>query len=521
VRSVDGLRKTAVFCLALSGFMALAVGASTVRRRFIQTWFRDAGAQRPPPLTQPPPPIASVESPAAPLGPDADHLGPVRAVRVLLLDGLSAAQAATLPRLGRLCETGADLEIDVGFPTVSLPVQAALWTGLTQQQSGLWYRTQPPLQVPADASPARVRGSVAVAEEQPFIAGSFGFSSVVPSAAAISAGAWNEAHFTGAAGAAITGPAPLAFVHVLRIDKAGHRSGAASPAYAQAAAWADRFLAGLLVAAPPGPNTRWFVLADHGHRPGGGHAGIDDGVRIVRGCISGGGIPAGVHGRVHLVDVARALTDSLGLPAPDRAVGRPLGFALLHPDPDATLPAGSSNGVGAAWAFGAWALICAVLVVRRRRWLGVGAMEWAALAWLPLAEAAIWIRTGALTLSNPVIYPPRGLGIVLAGLPGLLLLLVLVAWQIARAPGWRGLGAGLRLGAIALVPPLLAAATALLGCGGIGALASVTHDPPLRETFTGQASVLIALVAAAAAGIALSAPLVAAGTRLTGGESGR
>jgi hypothetical protein len=165
-----------------------------------------------------------------------------------------------------------------------------------------------------------------------------------------------------------------------------------------------------------------------------------------------------------------------------------------------------------------------VRVVRRRRWLGMGAIEWAALAWLPLAEAAIWIRTGTLTLSNPVIYPPRGLGIVLAGLPGLLLLLALVAWQIVRGPGGRGLGAGLRLGAIALVPALLAAAAALLGCGGIGALASLAHDPPLRETFSGQATVLIALVAAAAAEIALGAPLVAAlaaGARLRGGENGR
>ena len=45
--------------------------------------------------------------------------------------------AERMPTLSRHCATGIDTAVDVGFPTVSLPVQHALWTGRTQQQSGV------------------------------------------------------------------------------------------------------------------------------------------------------------------------------------------------------------------------------------------------------------------------------------------------------------------------------------------------------------------------------------------------
>ena len=60
-------------------------------------------------------------------------------MRVVLLDGLSRAHALRLPSLSEICSAGQELQLDIGFPTVSLPVQSALWTGMTQQQSGLQY----------------------------------------------------------------------------------------------------------------------------------------------------------------------------------------------------------------------------------------------------------------------------------------------------------------------------------------------------------------------------------------------
>src|SRR5262249_51620630 len=51
-------------------------------------------------------------------------LAPAPHVRVVLIDGLSADTAATLPAWSALCQRGVTLTIDVGFPTISLPVES-------------------------------------------------------------------------------------------------------------------------------------------------------------------------------------------------------------------------------------------------------------------------------------------------------------------------------------------------------------------------------------------------------------
>jgi hypothetical protein len=262
----------------------------------------------------------------------------------------------------------------------------------------------------------------------------------------------------------------------------------------------------LLAAAPAGAATRWFVLADHGHRARGGHGGAEPELRIVRGCIAGGGLAAGLHGRIHLVDLSRALFDSLALPPPAGAVGRPLGFALAHPDADATISAGRRRGQLGLLAIALGTLVaCGIcLWLGRRRagwshWLG-----WGSMAWLPIAYAAIWIQSGALTLSNPIIYPPFGRDIALAGAPGLLLL-----WLTVFKAGATG-GRGLRLGIVALVPAVAAALVSLIASGGIAVLTGVQEGPPLVEPVTGHTSVLLALVATASAGIGLVSAIQAA-----------
>jgi 2,3-bisphosphoglycerate-independent phosphoglycerate mutase len=517
VRIVVRLKDIAGRAVGLMLLVTLAVGSFTLRRRFIQTWFRDASAQPAPRLTQPDPMQGPAERAIPGLGPDGDRASAVKRTRVVVLDGLDAARAARLPTLSRFCASGIELAIDVGFPTVSLPVEASLWTGLTQQQLGLWYRTKALPHAPPGAAPARVPGSVAVAEDQPFIAGSLGFSAVTPPVvptAGTASDVWNEDGFVRAAIDAVAGPASLAFIHVLRIDKAGHKAGAASPIYAQAARWSDQLLGRLLVAAPAEADTRWFVLADHGHRPLGGHGGGLPNVRLVRGCLAGGGIrAAGEGGRIHLVDLSRALFDSLGLSPPSGAVGRPLRFALAHPDHDAIVSA--AGGLpGRPWlalALVALFLIALVVLVapmtarrriqpgdaRSRPGMLAAIRDAGALAWLPLAYAAMSVATGPATLSNPIIYPPWGRDIVTAGAPGLLLLLLIVLADL------RARWASLRVCALALLPPLIAALGALIACGGLGAVADPNHNPPLRELATGQASVLLTLLAAAAGAIAL------------------
>ena len=127
----------------------------------IRSFFRDG-----PPRAAP-----ALEQPAGP----APGLEPVRRVRVLLVDGLGAETARTLPAHNGVCRGGTDLAVDVGFPTVSLPVQAVLWTGRTQQQLGLLYRIAPLATPPPQAVPVRRSRALAIAEDQAFIARSFGF----------------------------------------------------------------------------------------------------------------------------------------------------------------------------------------------------------------------------------------------------------------------------------------------------------------------------------------------------------
>jgi hypothetical protein len=483
----------------ISGFvvklLALVLGlagagllAGSARRQLIRTFFRDG----------PPGPAPALDQPAGP----AAGLDRVARVRVLLVDGLGAPAARALPLHNDLCRRGTDIAVDVGFPTVSLAVQAVLWTGRTQQQLGLLYRIVPLAAPPPDAIPARLPGGLALAEDQPFIAGSFGFEM-----AKRVSGDWTG--FTRTARELVAGSTALVLVHVLRVDKAGHQGGSASQAYRAAATDADELLGTLLDAAPPDAHTRWFVLSDHGHRPAGGHGGGEPGVRIVRACIAGGATPLPVPptsgSTVHLVDLSRALHDSLGLSPSRGSAGRPLAFALDHPGPGRTLPRpGAGRATGAALAF----LLVFVLVWDPRRMLrGRRPACWAligGLLWLPLAYLSILLFRGLPTLSNPMVYPPLGRDIMLAGAPGLLGLALGVL--LAR-PERSGLVASCR---VQLAMPASLAAACLVASGGAEALLrGAGSGPPLFRWWTAHASVFLSLLTAASFTLAVVSVLAA------------
>lgn len=477
--------------LVIGGLLALWQAADVARRSFIKALFVDGA------VADSDPPLPSASAPG---------LAPAARVRVILLDGLSAAHADTLPHLTEMCAKGQPLTLDVGFPTVSLPVQHVLWTGLTQQQSGVQYHIGK-LATPAHAIPSQV-DSVAVAESHPEIVHSFGFTSAAPPLPVEDAtGTPPEpfADFPDAARAAVAGPARLAFVHVLRIDDAGHRSGGASPEYAAAATWADELLATLWARAPADPQTRWFILADHGHRPAGGHGDGEPEIRRVRACVIGGP-RSGPEGRdtrdLHLVDLARALADSLGVALDPAARGRPWSAALADPAADATLPGPGPLRTLLAALLALTGLLALPRTSRAVKPAQTGtaakparsvhtqprgdlllaallALAWPLLGWLVLTS---W--HGVPSLSNPVVFPPRGLDMLHAAAPAMLVLVALAAlaarrnWSLPRIAG------------VALAPWFTCTLAALVLARAPEWLARGL--PPLTPGISAEASVLLA-----------------------------
>lgn len=483
---------TPVYRARLRGFLvhlgwaallvAMAWALVQHRRAFIRTFFV-RGLE-----TAPPPALAA---PAT----DAPALPPAARVRAVLIDGVDRATAARLPSYNALCARGLDLVVDAGFPTVSLPIQSALWSGLTQQQTGIQFIGEA-LKTPLSSSvPARVAGSVAVAEYYPFIASSAGFPLVLPTAEFKDADReqWVSTGFMPAAEAIMASDSRLAFVHILRVDSAGHKSGRVSEEFERAVSEADAMLGALIAAEGGRPDTRWLLLADHGHRGGGGHGDAEDAIRLVRACVAGnlGPVSSGpVSTVVHMVDLARVVADSLGVPMPAESAARPLAVALAAPSqPGATLPAPT----GGRWALAALVLLAALgvtLLVTRGAGTGRAAVLgtlWAWPVWWLVAWAAIVFLVEPPSLSVPMVYKPMGQEIAESAWPGLVVLALCAAMALRRLSATRVTVA------LLLVPAALAAAAHIL-CWG---------TPPLIPAWTARTSVFLTLLASGAAVLAL------------------
>ncbi|HVK88387.1 MAG TPA: alkaline phosphatase family protein [Kofleriaceae bacterium] len=417
-------------------------------------------------------------------------LTPVQRTRVVLIDGLSKSTAATLPAWKSVCARGVTMTVEAGFPTVSLPVEVALWTGLTQQQTGVVYRSGQPLVPPLDRKgiPAQVPGSWAVAESYGYIVRSLGFAKAEPAADPqkpakdIADPAWATT-WEQRALEAVTSPSALVFVHVLRVDTAGHKHGM-NAEYVKAAGEADAIL-GRLVAADP--DARWFVLSDHGHRPAGGHGGEEEPIRHVQGCIAGPGVPVATAPLVHVVDVSRALADSVGATLDPAARGRPLSAAIAAPlAPDQGVP---------PLALGAGAIAIFILVA------GVGASSWAvrrwwlAPWWFVVAGACLIAMRGEPSLSTPMIYKPEGRDMWTTFVPGLVL---------AVAATWVGMRRTtlVRLLVAQLAVPIGATAATITVSGAWPTLFGAKLAPVVPR-FTAWMSPLLLLLALGSAAIAL------------------
>jgi len=413
---------------------------------------------------------------------------PAEHVRVILIDGLAPELARGMASWQALCDRGTRLIVDVGFPTVSLPVEAELWSGLTQQQTGIVFRSDQPLVPPLVGIPSQIAGSRAVAEDHGWIVRSLGFAEVEPAADPANSAkdanpvGW-RAQWLAHARAAVTSDARLAFVHVLRVDTAGHRSGRDSPGYAVAAGSADAILGELVAAAP---DARWFALTDHSHRPAGGHGGEERELREVEGCIAGPGVPRVHGGPVHVVDVARALAESTGATLDRQARGRPLGAALAAPlGRDQAIP---------VLPLGRGALAVAILALGfalayTRHW-------WLAPWWFVLGVLSFIAIHGEPTLSMPIVWAPAGRAMYATWLPALALAAVTTWFGVARVPLWRVVwrSSGLPIAAVA----------AAMTASGAWPLVVGAHVAPVVPHFTAWLSPLALIAAHGAAAVALA-----------------
>lgn len=467
--------------LGLAAFLlAAAAGLFAARKRYIASFFpRGPGGADPPALALPP------EAGRAAAG-----LTPAPLLRVVLLDGVDQDTADVLPAYKALCARGLSLTVDVGFPTVSLPVQSALWTGLVQQQSGIEFvqaRIDPP---PAGSLPAREPSSAAVSESHQFIAQSFGFARAWPrlDAPKEEMAAWKEGGgFALVAEQLVASDTRLVFVHVLAADSAGHKKGRDSPEFGAAAAAGDQLLARLVEVdrAVHGDRARWLVLADHGHRPAGGHGGEEPRIRLVRACLAGPGLERAADAPsrhlVHMVDLSRAVADSLGLAPHAASAGRPLWAAVAAPEqPRATLPRPGALRWAIAAALLTLAAFATWFAARRRVWR----LPW----WWVLAYLTVVTIRTVPSLSTPMVYRPLGQDVYMAALPGLFLLAIGAGAAARRTSPWRVAVAQL------LVPAAVTAVGVVLSW----------RTPPLMPLWSAHTSVFLVLLWTGALVVALA-----------------
>ncbi|MFT3692003.1 MAG: alkaline phosphatase family protein [Kofleriaceae bacterium] len=348
-------------------------------------------------------------------------LPPSPHVRVILIDGLAASAAQELPNWRAVCNRGAQLVVDVGFPTVSLPVEAEYWSGLTQQQSGIVFRSDTPLEPPLVGIPSQVAGSWAVAEDHGWIVGSLGFARTDADHGDVDA--WHREWIQHARDA-VASDARLAFVHILRVDTAGHKAGRDSALYTVAAGSADALLGELLARGPD--DARWFILSDHGHMPEGGHGGEERDLRQVEGCIAGPDVPHVRGGPVHAVDISRAIADAVGVKLSPEARGRPFYAALRAPliSDQAVPPTPLGRGAGAIFILLAGAALS--YLVSRTWWLG----PW----WFGLGVIGFIVVHGEPSLSTAAMWAPTGRAMYVTWIPALVLLAVTAYLGSKQAP---------------------------------------------------------------------------------------
>lgn len=419
---------------------------------------------------------AHADPPEAPAGP------PTHRVVIVVIDGLGAEPFETLVDAN---EMGAHPDfrayIDVGAPSLSRAVYHQLLTGVPQSVSGIRSNAHQG-RARADDLAARVRasgGSVAWAlESVTWFHDLFGspVDSTLLGGAVRNVDRMVELYESGA---------DLIVWHLIRVDLAGHAHGAASDAYRDEARDAVRLIRSVrdrVASHPDAARTVWFLGADHGHMPGGGHGGPE---AAVRDTLWAGWWPTHPSNAVVIptyvpaTRLAATFARALGVSAPREALGDPLPLpgiafaALPHRAAreqavriafeQATQHARRAVSLRALLAIGLLAIGCIAIVRAGRGRELAGAtlvVAAAALGFVVLGSGFTLsaIRTHASFLARSILAMGAGSAIV---------------WPLARRVGARAASTVLASAVPSLI--VLVASAASLGRSSADAIASLLY----------------------------------------------
>ena len=274
--------------------------------------------------------------------------GLTRRLAVVIVDGMDFEVARALPAFAGLRRAGILRPLRAAFPTYTSPALVSMVTGLSPRESGIRLNgslEQGPRdmdRVTTEAGLAGVAVELWSREWTPFV------SILAPPAnAAIRSGRVDflasviTARLPFAARPpSADGRSParvLTFVYVGEVDEVAHWHGTRSTEYRDAAALAgalvDRYAATLDF-----DQDTLIVLSDHGHRPEGGHGGMEPEAQraflLARGPLLRQGVTLDER---PLRDVASTLSVLAGVPVPTSNLGRPMLDLLALGDNETSL----------------------------------------------------------------------------------------------------------------------------------------------------------------------------------------
>lgn len=383
-----------------------------------------------------------LNTPPSPNIPDAPIHEPIavetpRRLWVVIVDGLGYDRAEGLPNLRRVAEEGSSAVLMADFPSYTYPGITTFSTGVTPRFSGVRLNAEGVHSSLDSLSKAASRAGWSVAISHG------GFDPLVPLL-----GPPHDFKLTDVD--TLLGHAPaehqLAWIYFGDVDAMGHRNGADTTEYKEAAHGAD-VLVGRLAAELDPTQDALVILSEHGHLDGGGHGGIEP--ASIRALFVAWGGPFAsdtVLAEILMRDVAPTLATAMGIAPPRSAMGRAVApvFGL------AASPRESSPDLGLALVEGGlerlfvagllWVLVFVCLVLGHRR-------RWFELAWRDAVPTVVYTLVFAIT------YAISGNGLswsIPHGSGGFMIETALGAGIAAAAAVWSGQAARRREEALAL-----------------------------------------------------------------------